>query len=153
MGRPRTKPRPTDIKGPLGDRICMLRAKAGMTQGDLAKASGVSKVFLGTVERGEKGASVETLEKLAKGLGVPPFDLLRFGSAEGKGTPAERLGRKIAVLARAASEDKVSRFEKIARLYFADEPATPTEATKKEPAGKSGKTRRAPAAKKKRARR
>ncbi len=153
MGRPRTKPRATDIKGPLGDRICLLRQKAGMTQGDLAKASGVSKVFLGTVERGEKGASVETLEKLAKGLGVPPFDLLRFGSGEGQGTPAERLGRKVAVLARAASEDKVARFEKIARLYFAEEPAAPSETSKKEPAGKSGRARRTPVTAKKRARR
>lgn len=112
------------IKGQLGARVRQLRERAGLTQGDLANASGLSKVYLGTVERAEKGASVEVLEKLAHGLGVTPAELLRFGArAETAAGPAEQLGKKVAALAKGASPGKLARFEVIARAYFEDEDA------------------------------
>lgn len=41
----------------------------------MAEASGLSYKFIGEVERGKANPSVETLERLAKGLGVPLTDL------------------------------------------------------------------------------
>ncbi|MCW8137695.1 MAG: helix-turn-helix transcriptional regulator [Planctomycetota bacterium] len=121
MGRPRVKPRPTDIKAPLGDRIRFLRERSGLTQGQLAIASGVSKVFLGTVERGEKAATVETLEKIARGLQAEPHELFEFSAKEASVTPADALGRRIAALARGASTSKLSKIERLVRLFLEPE--------------------------------
>ncbi len=121
MGRPRIKPRPTDIKAPLGDRIRGLREKRGLTQGQLAIASGISKVFLGTVERGEKAATVESLEKIAAGLRVEPLELFRFRAKEADEAPADALGRRIAALARGASSSQLSKIERLVRLFLEPE--------------------------------
>ena len=93
MARPRTKPRAKDIKAPLGNRVRELRERQDLTQGQLARASSISKVFLGVVERGEKAATVESLEKIARGLQVEPVDLFRFAAREAEVSAAERLGR------------------------------------------------------------
>ena len=121
MGRPRIKPRAKDIKAPLGDRIRELRERRGLTQGQLAQVSGISKVFLGTVERGEKAATVESLEKIARGLLAEPLELFRFGAKEASVTPADALGRRIAALARGASPSKLSRIERLVRLFLEPE--------------------------------
>jgi transcriptional regulator with XRE-family HTH domain len=115
--RPRSKPRAQDIKGPFGDRVTELRRACGMTQGELARAAGISKVYLGTVERAEKGASIETIEKLARGLGVTIADLFVAEPREAQ-RPAERLARKVVALARHAPASRVERFERIAAVYF-----------------------------------
>ncbi|MBX3467754.1 MAG: helix-turn-helix transcriptional regulator [Planctomycetes bacterium] len=121
MGRPRIKPRAKDIKAPLGDRIRELRERRGLTQGQLAIASGISKVFLGTVERGEKAATVESLEKIARGLDVAPHELFRFGAKEAAATPADALGRRVAALARGASVSQMSKIERLVRLFLEPE--------------------------------
>lgn len=120
MGRPRDPSRvqPTGIMATFGDRVRDLRTAAGMTQNELSRASGVSSVYLGTIERGEKVASIDTVEKVALGLGVEPGDLLRASDGRGRSTSAEQLGNKVASLARAASEDRIKCFGKIAKLFF-----------------------------------
>ena len=45
----------------IGKRIRSLRKKREMTQDQLAKEVGVSLEHLGKLERGEKGASIDTL--------------------------------------------------------------------------------------------
>lgn len=122
--KPRTKPRATDIKGPFGDRVTELRRAAGMTQGELARAAGISKVYLGTVERAEKGASIETIQKLARGLGVTIADLFLAEPREAQ-RPAERLAQKVVALARNAPASRVERFERIAAVYFEPEERAP----------------------------
>lgn len=107
-----------DIKTPFGERVRRLRERAGLSQRDLARASGVSAVYLGTIERAEKGASIETIEKLARGLGVEPAELLRFDAPAGSPDPVEKLARKIVGLARGANESKLDRFERVARAFF-----------------------------------
>lgn len=56
----------------LGKRIKMLREAANIKQVDLAKAAGVSTVYLGMLERGERDAvTVNILENLAIALNIP----------------------------------------------------------------------------------
>ena len=45
--------------------------ETGRSQALLAAAAGVSDVTLGRFERGERGASLDTLDALAEALGVP----------------------------------------------------------------------------------
>jgi transcriptional regulator with XRE-family HTH domain len=115
----------SDIVFKLAQRVRELRERAGLTQGELAGASNISRVYFGTLERAEKEASVTTLEKLARGLRVEPADLLRVDGPPGlePDDEVEKLARKIAALARESSVSSLRRFEKIAKAYFeAEEP-------------------------------
>jgi transcriptional regulator with XRE-family HTH domain len=113
---------PRDLTSRFGRRVRELRERAGLSQGDLADASGISKVFLGVVERAEKSCGLESVEKIANGLNVDPVDLFRFkGPAEAKGRPAARMGKKVASLAVGASMAKLKRFVKVAKLFFMED--------------------------------
>ena len=60
----------------VGPRIHMLRDAAGMTQGDLERASGVSRSYVSRIENGQMTPSIGTLEKCAVGLNCSVHDLL-----------------------------------------------------------------------------
>lgn len=65
----------------LGMRLKRLREKRGLTQEDLAKRAGISRVHLANLESPDDAAhhrtpSLATLEKIARVLKVKPKDLL-----------------------------------------------------------------------------
>jgi len=55
----------------IGAQVRALRMAAEVSGGELAKTSGISPSMLSRIERGLVSPSVETLERLANGLGVP----------------------------------------------------------------------------------
>jgi transcriptional regulator with XRE-family HTH domain len=66
----------------FGQTVRQRRASRGWTQEDLADAAGLTATYVGQVERGDKVPSLTVVLKLARGLGVPPGDLLEgFSSA------------------------------------------------------------------------
>lgn len=122
MGRPAQ----VSLKTSFGLRLRQLRERAGLSQGAMARASGVSKVFYGTLERGEKAAGIDTIEKLARGLGISPAELFDIGApVDAKPDPVELLGRKVVALARGSTEAKLDRFERIAVAFFEPEDRGP----------------------------
>jgi transcriptional regulator with XRE-family HTH domain len=54
----------------LGQQIRALREKRDMTQAALARATDLSVIFIRKVEAGERNASFETLERIARVLGA-----------------------------------------------------------------------------------
>ena len=66
----------------LGERIKALRKRANLTQEQLAEEAGVSVNFIGNVERGESAASVKTLRRIAKALGVSLKELFDFSDED-----------------------------------------------------------------------
>ncbi len=68
----------TTIEQKLGRRIALLRQKAGLTQAQLAEASGYSEDFIGLVERGVNAPSVSGLERIAKAMKVSIRELFNF---------------------------------------------------------------------------
>ena len=63
----------------LGRRIIYLRDKQNLTQEELAHRANISTKYLQNLEgKKPKVASVITLEKLAKGFGIPLWEFLRF---------------------------------------------------------------------------
>ena len=63
----------------LGKRIRYLRAKRGLTQEELASRANISTKYLQNLEgKKPKVASIITLEKLAKGFGIPLWEFLRI---------------------------------------------------------------------------
>ena len=55
----------------IGNQVRALRLAAGSSGGALAQSSGISRSMLSRIERGLVSPSVETLDRIADGLGVP----------------------------------------------------------------------------------
>lgn len=58
----------------FGKRLAELRIKQKLSQEQLAFKCGLNRTYIGTIERAEKSATVNTIWKLAEGLGVSPKD-------------------------------------------------------------------------------
>ncbi len=65
-----------DVRRRLSRRLLQLRTDRGWSQEDLGARSGLTYKFIGEVERGQKSPSLDSLDKLARGLGVDIADLL-----------------------------------------------------------------------------
>ncbi len=61
----------------LGKIIKSKRESKGLTQMELAAKSGVDRNYVGMLERGERNPSYLSLLKIAKGLGIPVFKLIK----------------------------------------------------------------------------
>jgi transcriptional regulator with XRE-family HTH domain len=57
-------------------RLKKFRADQGMTQEDLAKKAGISRVYVARLETGKQDPTLTTLTKLAKALKVKVGELL-----------------------------------------------------------------------------
>jgi transcriptional regulator with XRE-family HTH domain len=68
-------------KGPLRDILArnmrLLRAKRGLTQEALAYECVVNRTYLSAVERSERNVSIDNIARIAKGLKIEPWRLLR----------------------------------------------------------------------------
>jgi transcriptional regulator with XRE-family HTH domain len=60
----------------FGRRLRETRVKAGLSQSDLEEISGIPKARLSRYENGHVAPSIQTLERLAKALGVSEASLL-----------------------------------------------------------------------------
>ena len=63
----------------IGDRLRALREEKQMSQGDIEKRTGLLRCYLSRVENGHTVPAVETLEKLARALDMPLYQLLYDG--------------------------------------------------------------------------
>ncbi len=68
-------------KGPLRDILAKnmrrLRAMRGLTQEALAFNCGINRTYLSAVERSERNVSIDNIARIAKGLKVEPWKLLK----------------------------------------------------------------------------
>jgi transcriptional regulator with XRE-family HTH domain len=65
------------------DRLKHLRRLRAMSQEELAEESGVGRVTISRIERGETGAHGRTLRRLAAALGVDVAELVPLEGADG----------------------------------------------------------------------
>ena len=63
----------------IGERLKAVRAAKKMSQGDIELRTGLLRCYISRVENGHTVPSVETLEKLARGLKVPMYQLFYDG--------------------------------------------------------------------------
>jgi transcriptional regulator with XRE-family HTH domain len=68
-------------KGPLRDILATnmrrLRATRGLTQEALAYDCGINRTYLSAIERAERNVSIDNIARIAKGLKVEPWRLLK----------------------------------------------------------------------------
>jgi transcriptional regulator with XRE-family HTH domain len=68
-------------KGPLRDILAKnmrrLRATRGLTQEALAHDSKINRTYLSAIERSERNVSIDNIGRIAKGLDIEPWKLLK----------------------------------------------------------------------------
>jgi transcriptional regulator with XRE-family HTH domain len=67
-----------ELRKEFGKRLQYFRRHAGLTQEQLAEQAEISVDFLSLVERGINAPSFDSLEKLAKALGISVRELFEF---------------------------------------------------------------------------
>ncbi len=99
----------------LGLRLRSIREAKGLSQGDIEKRSGLLRPYLSRIENGHSVPSIETLEKLARALEVPLYQLFYEGEEPPKliHFPKRVTGAKIAF---GRSKKEARYFDKIRRL-------------------------------------
>lgn len=109
-----------DVRQRLGRRVRQLREAQGLSQETLAAGANVSRVYLGALERSEKVPRIDVVERLAQALGVTLAELCAFGSRKSARTITrhEQFGKRVASIARRASDRDLARFEEVARVFF-----------------------------------
>lgn len=63
----------------VGERLRALREERNFSQGEVEKRSGLLRCYISRVENGHTVPAVETLEKFARALEVPMYQLLYDG--------------------------------------------------------------------------
>jgi transcriptional regulator with XRE-family HTH domain len=63
----------------ISDRLRELRESKKLSQGDIEKKTGLLRCYISRVENGHTVPAVETLEKLARALEVPMYQLFYDG--------------------------------------------------------------------------
>jgi transcriptional regulator with XRE-family HTH domain len=63
----------------IGERLRSLREQKNLSQGDIEKRTGLLRCYISRVENGHTVPAVETLEKLARALEVPLYQLFYDG--------------------------------------------------------------------------
>jgi transcriptional regulator with XRE-family HTH domain len=65
----------------IGDRLRELREAKMLSQGDLERRTGLLRCYISRVENGHTVPAVSTLEKMARALEIPMYQLFHDGEA------------------------------------------------------------------------
>jgi len=65
----------------IGDRLREMREEKKLSQGDIEKRTGLHRCYISRVENGHTVPAIETLEKMARALEVPLYQLFYEGEA------------------------------------------------------------------------
>jgi len=63
----------------IGDRLRALREERKLSQGDIEKRTGLLRCYISRVENGHTVPAIETLEKMARALEIPMYQLFYEG--------------------------------------------------------------------------
>ena len=63
----------------IGDRLRAMREEKQLSQGDIEKRTGLLRCYISRVENGYTVPAIETLEKMARALEIPMYQLFYEG--------------------------------------------------------------------------
>jgi transcriptional regulator with XRE-family HTH domain len=63
----------------IADRLKALRESKNLSQGDIEKRTGLLRVYISRVENGHTVPAIETLEKMARAMEIPMYQLFYDG--------------------------------------------------------------------------
>jgi transcriptional regulator with XRE-family HTH domain len=101
----------------IGDRIRALREQKGFSQGQIEKRTGLLRCYISRVENGHTVPSIETVEKLARALEVPLYQI--FWEGEEIPALANLLGRVTeSEVAADESPERAQFVHRMAQLFY-----------------------------------
>ena len=65
------------LRDVLAKNMRRLRAARGLSQEALAHECGINRTYLSSVERSERNVSIDNIARIAKGLQIEPWRLLK----------------------------------------------------------------------------
>src|SRR2546423_11988227 len=68
----------------IGDRLRGLREEKNLSQGDIEKRTGLLRCYISRVENGHTVPAIETLEKMARALEIPMYQMFYDGDERPK---------------------------------------------------------------------
>ena len=68
----------TEANIKFGQQVAKIRKLRGLSQEQLAYKCGFDRTYTGTIERGEKSATINSIVKLAQGLDILLKDLFDY---------------------------------------------------------------------------
>src|SRR6202142_278151 len=74
----------------VADRLRALREEKKLSQGDIQERTGLLRCYVSRVENGHTVPAVETLEKFARALDVPLYQLFYEGDEPPEASPAPK---------------------------------------------------------------
>jgi transcriptional regulator with XRE-family HTH domain len=77
----------------IGHRITSLREEKKLSQGDIEKRTGLLRCYISRVENGHTVPAIETLEKIARALEMPLYQMMYDGQEPPK-LPTKTNGHK-----------------------------------------------------------
>jgi transcriptional regulator with XRE-family HTH domain len=77
----------------IGYRLRSIREEKEMSQGDIEKRTGLLRCYISRVENGHTVPAVETLEKLARALELPLYQLMYDGDQPPRALAEARTGK------------------------------------------------------------
>jgi len=82
----------------IGDKLRALREQKNLSQGDIEKRTGLLRCYISRVENGHTVPAIETLEKLARAMEVPLYQLFYDGEEPPKlpNLPKRKVGEDTA---------------------------------------------------------
>jgi transcriptional regulator with XRE-family HTH domain len=99
----------------VGERLRALREERNFSQGEIEKRTGLLRCYISRVENGHTVPAVETLEKFARALEVPMYQLLYDGDKPPQ-LPRLQMGKKSGELAWGSSGKDARTLAKFRRL-------------------------------------
>ena len=80
----------SDIAKIIGQRIRNYRTQKGLSQEKLAELAGCHPTYIGQLERGEKNATLESVEKIASAMDISLSELFdKLGKSGGNNSAAK----------------------------------------------------------------
>lgn len=68
----------TEANIQFGQQVAKIRKSRGLSQEQLAYKCGFDRTYVGTIERGEKSATINSIVKIARGLEITLKDLFNY---------------------------------------------------------------------------
>jgi transcriptional regulator with XRE-family HTH domain len=75
-GEPAAVKRAAPSRETFGKNLKRLRQERGLSQEEFALLAGISRAYIGSLERGAKASTLDTVDRAAIVLGVHPSELL-----------------------------------------------------------------------------
>ena len=102
----------------FGHRLRVLRRARGLSQDALAVRAGLHRNYVGMLERGASGVTLETLAQLARAMGLSLPDLVDVKVEPAKPNPQEETLERLIRRLRGKPHRKLRLVEKLARVVL-----------------------------------